>query len=31
LSEEQLTRYRPWFDNAKLLKELVAKLEIASL
>lgn len=31
LSEEQLARYRPWFDNRKRLKELVAKLEIASL
>ena len=31
LTEEQLTRYQPWFDNAKRLKELVAKLEAASL
>ena len=31
LSEEQLERYRPWFDNARRLKDLVAKLEIASL
>lgn len=31
LSEEQLVRYRPWFDNRKRLKDLVAKLEIASL
>ena len=31
LSEEQLDRYQPWFDNARRLKELVAKLEIASL
>jgi hypothetical protein len=31
LSEEQLGRYQPWFDNARRLKELVAKLEIASL
>jgi hypothetical protein len=31
LSEEQLGRYQPWFDNARRLKDLVAKLEIASL
>jgi hypothetical protein len=31
LSEEQLARYQPWFDNRKRLKDLVAKLEIASL
>ncbi len=31
LSEAQLDRYQPWFDNARRLKELVAKLEIASL
>jgi hypothetical protein len=31
LSEEQLARYQPWFDNARRLKELVAKLEIASV
>jgi hypothetical protein len=31
LSEEQLARYQPWFDNARRLKDLVAKLEIASL
>ena len=31
LTEEQLTRYRPWFDNARQLKDLIAKLEIASL
>jgi hypothetical protein len=31
LTEEQLTRYRPWFDNARRLKDLIAKLEIASL
>ena len=31
LNEEQLDRYRPWFDNARRLKDLVAKLEIASL
>lgn len=31
LSQEQLDRYQPWFDNARRLKDLVAKLEIASL
>lgn len=31
LSEEQLARYRPWFDNARRLRELVAKLQIASV
>ena len=31
LSEEQLGRCQPWFDNARRLKDLVAKLEIASL
>ena len=31
LSEELLARYQPWFDNARRLKELVAKLEIASV
>ncbi len=31
LSEEQLARYQPWFDNARRLKDLVAKLEIASV
>jgi hypothetical protein len=31
LNQEQLTRYQGWFDNARRLKELVAKLEIASL
>lgn len=31
LSEEQLTRYQPWFDNARRLKEIIAKLESASL
>ncbi|MBI2704598.1 MAG: hypothetical protein HYX32_04820 [Actinobacteria bacterium] len=30
LSETQLARYQPWFDNARRLKELIAKLEIAS-
>lgn len=31
LSEEQLARYQPWFDNRKRLNDVVAKLEIASL
>ena len=31
LSEEQLARYRPWFDNARRLKDLIAKLQIASV
>lgn len=31
LSEDELARYQPWFDNARYLKELVAKLEIASV
>lgn len=31
LTQEQLDRYRPWFDNARRLKDLVAKLEVASV
>ena len=31
LSAEELARYQPWFDNARRLKDLVAKLEIVSL
>lgn len=31
LSQEQLARYQSWFDNARHLKQIVAKLEIASL
>ncbi len=31
LSEEELTFYQPWFDNARRLKDIVAKLEVASL
>ena len=31
LTEQQMTRYQPWFDNARRLKDLVAKLEIASV
>lgn len=31
LSQAQLARYQPWFDNARRLKDLVAKLEIVSV
>jgi hypothetical protein len=31
LSPEQFARYQPWFDNARRLKELIAKLETASV
>ena len=31
LTEEQFARYQPWFDNARTLRDLVAKLEIVSL
>jgi hypothetical protein len=31
LSEEQLARYQPWFDNTRRIKDLLAKLEIASV
>lgn len=31
LSEEQRARYQPWFDNTRRLKDLMAKLEIASV
>lgn len=31
LTEAQLARYQPWFDNARQIKDLLAKLEIASL
>lgn len=31
LSEEQLARYKPWFDNTRRLKELIAKLEVVSV
>ncbi len=31
LSEEQLARYQPWFDNARRVKELLAMLEVASV
>ena len=31
LTPDQLTRYQPWFDNARRLKELVAKLQTLSV
>ncbi len=31
LSQDQLARYQPWFDNARRLKELIAMLQIASV
>ena len=31
LSDDQLARYQPWFDNARRLKELIAMLHIASV
>lgn len=31
LTNEQLERYRPWLDNARRVRDLIAKLEIASL
>ena len=31
LSEDQLARYQPWFENARRLKELIAMLHIASV
>lgn len=31
LTPEQLARYQPWFDNARRLKDLVAKLQILSI
>lgn len=31
LTDEQLERYRPWFDNARRLRELVSKLQAVSL
>lgn len=30
LSNDELARYQPWFDNARRLKELLAKLETLS-
>ena len=31
LTKDQLARYQGWFDNARRVKEIIAKLEIASL
>ena len=31
ITQEQLARYQPWFDNAHTLRDLIAKLEIVSL
>jgi hypothetical protein len=31
LSQDQLARYQPWFNNARRLKELIAMLQIASV
>jgi Family of unknown function (DUF6788) len=31
LTEQQYERYRPWFDNARRLRELLAELEALSL
>jgi hypothetical protein len=31
LTEDQTDRYRPWFDNARLARELLAELEALSL
>jgi hypothetical protein len=31
LSEDQLARYQPWFDNARRLKELTAMLQTTSV
>jgi hypothetical protein len=31
LTEEQLARYQTWFDNTRMLRDLVAKLEIVSV
>ena len=31
LTEEQLARYQPWFDNTRRVKDLIGKLEAASL
>lgn len=31
LSEEQLARYRPWLNNARRLRELVAELEALTI
>lgn len=31
LTADQLARYQPWLDNARQLKDLIAKLETASV
>jgi hypothetical protein len=31
LTQEQYERYAPWFENARLLRELLAELEALSL
>jgi hypothetical protein len=31
LTKEQYERYKPWFENARLLRELLSELEAASL
>jgi hypothetical protein len=31
LTDAQLARYQPWFDNSRRLKDLIAKLETVSL
>ena len=31
LSQEQLARYQPWFDNARRLRQLITDLEARSL
>ena len=31
LTEEQLARYQPWFDNARRLREALTELEARSL
>jgi hypothetical protein len=31
LTDDQLARYRPWFDNAQRLRELIAELEDLTL
>lgn len=31
LTDDQLERYQPWFDNTRQLRQLVAELEIVSI
>jgi hypothetical protein len=31
LSDDQLARYQPWFDNTRRLRELIAMLQTASV